>query len=62
MAKLGDTDYTLGNVDDRLSERFIPASALTAARRDVLALIPGIPKPDNAHAAARAVEIEPVKA
>ena len=39
MAKLGDTDYTLGNVDDRLSERFIPASALTAARRDVLALL-----------------------
>lgn len=39
MAKLGDTDYTLGNVDDRLGERFVPASALTAARRDVLALL-----------------------
>ncbi len=39
MAKLGDTDYTLGNVDDRIGERFIPASALTAARRDVLALL-----------------------
>ncbi len=39
MAKLGDTDYTLGNVDDRIGERFVPASALTAARRDVLALL-----------------------
>lgn len=39
MAKLGDTDYTLGNVDDRIGERFVPASELTAARRDVLALL-----------------------
>lgn len=39
MAKLGDTEYTLGNVDDRIGERFVPASALTAARRDVLALL-----------------------
>ncbi len=36
LAKLGDTIYTLRNLDDRLGDRFISASILTAARRNAI--------------------------
>lgn len=36
LSKTGDTIYTAGNIDDRLGDRFVPASVLTAARRRVL--------------------------
>ena len=39
MSKLGDTIYTLASLDDRLGARFVPASVLTAARRDLLAML-----------------------
>ncbi len=39
LSKLGDTDYTIGTVDDRLGTRFVPASILTNARRDVIAML-----------------------
>lgn len=33
IAKLGDTQFSLGNLTDRLTDEFIPASVLTALRR-----------------------------
>ena len=39
LSKLGDTVYTLQSLDDRLGDRFIPASALTALRRRAIALL-----------------------
>lgn len=39
LSKLGDTVYTIGEITDSLGARFVPASVLTAARRDVLALL-----------------------
>ena len=39
MAKLGDTIYELGTLDDGLGDRFVPASVLAAARRELLAIL-----------------------
>lgn len=39
LAKTGDTDYRLRNLDDSVGELFIPASTLTDLRRRVLALL-----------------------
>lgn len=39
LSKLGDTIYTLGTVDDRLGEIFIPASILTSLRRDTISAL-----------------------
>ncbi len=39
LSKLGDTAYTLESLDDRLGDRFIPASELTALRRRAIALL-----------------------
>lgn len=39
LSKLGDTIYTLGTVDDRLGEIFIPASLLSALRRDTISAL-----------------------
>lgn len=39
LSKLGDTIYTLDSLDDRLGDRFIPASALTSLRRRAIALL-----------------------
>ncbi len=39
LEKTGRTIYRLRSVDDRLGERFLPASLLTGLRRDALALL-----------------------
>ncbi len=39
FAKLGDTIYCLDKIDDRLGERFIAASVLSAARRQAIAML-----------------------
>ncbi|MDE6158124.1 MAG: U32 family peptidase [Muribaculaceae bacterium] len=39
LAKLGDTIYELASLDDKLGDRFVPASVLTAARRELIALL-----------------------
>jgi len=39
IAKLGDTVYRLATLDDRLDDEFIPASILTALRRDLIAAL-----------------------
>ena len=39
LGRLGDTIYSLGRVDDRLGLRFVAASVLTNARREVLEML-----------------------
>lgn len=41
LGKLGDTVYRLRGLDDRAGEVFIPATVLTALRRDAVALLDG---------------------
>lgn len=39
LAKLGDTEFELVGLDDRLGHLFVPASVLTALRRDAVAAL-----------------------
>lgn len=39
LSRLGDTIYEAANIDDRLGNRFVAASVLTAARRSVLEML-----------------------
>lgn len=39
LLKTGDTTYVVSTVDDRLGDRFVPASALTSLRREATSLL-----------------------
>ncbi|MDE5608057.1 MAG: U32 family peptidase [Muribaculaceae bacterium] len=39
LSKLGDTPYCVGQIDDKIGDRFVPASVVTRLRRDAVAAL-----------------------